>query len=67
MLQEIQSFFKIFLSISHDLYQHLHKHKKKLKTITTLYNELQYIVLQSFYKSIVKCESNVEYNLNSWI
>ena len=64
MLQEMQSFFKIFLSISINTYTNI---KKKNLTITILYNKLQYIVLQSFYKSTVKCESNDEYNLTSWI
>ena len=64
MFQELQSFFKNFFV---NFYQHLHKRKKKFKTITILYNKLQYIVLRSFYKGIVKCESNVEYNLTSWI
>ena len=41
--------------------QHLHKQEK----FTVLYNKLQYIVLQSCYKSTIKCESNVEYNLTS--
>ena len=54
-------FFKIFLSISINTYTNI----KKIKTITILYNKLQYIVLQSFYKGIVKCESNVEFNLTS--
>ena len=62
MLQEMQSFFKIFLSISINTYTNI---KKKILTITILYNKLQYIVLQSFYKSTVKCESNDEYNLTS--
>ena len=55
-------FLKIFLSISINTYTNI---KKKIKTITILYNKLQYIVLQSFYKGIVKCESNVEYKLTS--
>ena len=55
-------FLKFFLSISINTYTNI---KKKFKTITILYNKLQYIVLQSFYKGIVKCESNVEYNLTS--
>ena len=47
--------------LSFNLYHHLHKHTK----ITILYNKLQYIVLQSCYKSTIKCESKVEYNLTS--
>ena len=35
------------------------------KKITILYNKLQYTVLQSCYKSTIKFESNVEYNLTS--
>ena len=51
MFQELQSFFSNFFV---NLYQNLHKHKKKkFKTITILYNKLQYIVLQSFYSTKV--------------
>ena len=42
-------FFKIFLSISINTYTNI----KKIKTITILYNKLQYIVLQSFYSTKV--------------
>ena len=40
---------------------------KKKKEITVLYNKLQFIVLQSCYKITIKCKSDVEYNLTSWI
>ena len=62
LCQHYQRFFLLLLLFSFNLYQHLHKHEKE---ITILYNKLQYIVLQSCYKSTIKCESNVEYNLTS--